>query len=248
VSDPAGLLAHAVAREKGGRFVVENYGESALASRFGVKRYPVIFVDDILVATPKDFGFYGRGEGPDVSRYAPIKSAEGQERFRGDLSRVVDLILAGRHDAAADAVRREEATVPPALPAFTLADLSGRPITPQELSGRPVLVEFWATWCPPCRTTLGWLGEVKRRYGDRLTVLAIALESDEVDVRRVAGQSGAPLRWAMGSPEVARAFGDVAAMPTLLLFDGTGRQRGSFLGAPPSLHAEVEAGLQPLLK
>ena len=41
------------------RFVVENYGESELAKRFGVTRYPAIFVDDVLVATPSDFGFYG---------------------------------------------------------------------------------------------------------------------------------------------------------------------------------------------
>jgi thiol-disulfide isomerase/thioredoxin len=248
VSDPAGLLAHAVAREKGGRFVVENYGESALAKRFGVTRYPVIFVDDILVATPKDFGFYGPGEGPDVSRYAPIKAAEGQERFRSDLGRVVDLILDGRHDDAADAVRREAPPSAATLPAFTLSDLSGRPVSPGELAGRPLLVEFWATWCPPCRTTLAWLGDLKRRYGDRLTVLAVALESDETDVRRVVDQTGAPLRWAMGGPEVARAFGDVAAMPTLLLYDGAGTQRGSFLGAPPTLHSEVEALLEPLLK
>ena len=43
--------------------MVENYGESELAKRFGVTRYPAIFVDDVLVATPKDFGFYGKGEG-----------------------------------------------------------------------------------------------------------------------------------------------------------------------------------------
>ena len=65
--------------------------------------------------------------------------------------------------------------------------------------------------------------------------------------RRVAEQTGAPLRWAMGNPDVARAFGDVGAMPTLLLFDPAGRRQASFLGAPPSLHAEVEAALEPLL-
>ena len=48
------------------RFVSENYGDSELAKRFGVTRYPAIFVDDVLVATPNDFGFYGKddkGEG-----------------------------------------------------------------------------------------------------------------------------------------------------------------------------------------
>jgi thiol-disulfide isomerase/thioredoxin len=247
VSDPAGLLADSVAREKGGRFVVENYGESALARRFGVTRYPVVFVNDVLVATPKDFGFYGKGEGPDESRYAPIRAAASQERFRKDLARVVDLVVAGRREDAAAAVRRQEGGEPSSFPAVEIRDLDGRPVSRPDLAGRPVLVEFWATWCPPCRGTLAWLGDLKRRHGDRLCVLALALESDEADVRRIAGQNGAPLRWAMGSPELARAFGDVGALPTLLLFDGDGRPAGSFLGAPPGLHDEVEAALRPLL-
>ena len=208
----------------------------------------MIFVGDVLVATPKDFGFYGKGEGQGEGRYAPIKSAPAQERFRKDLTRVVDLLMAGRREDAAAAARREDAPDVAPLPAFTLTDLEGRPVVREDLAGRPVLVEFWATWCPPCRGTLGWLGELRRRHGDRLAILAVALESDEADVRRVASGTGAPLRWAMGTPDVARAFGDVSAMPTLLLFDAQGRRAGSFFGAPPGLHAEVETKLEPLLK
>jgi thiol-disulfide isomerase/thioredoxin len=208
----------------------------------------VIFVNDVLVATPKDFGFYGKGEGQGEGRYAPIKSASSQERFRMDLSRVIELLLAGRRDDATAAVQRQEAADVAVFPAVALTDLAGRPVSRQDLAGRPVLVEFWATWCPPCRGTLGWLGDLQRRHGDRLAVLAIALESDEADVRRVASQSGAPLRWAMGTPDLARAFGDVSAMPTLLLFDAQGRAAGSFLGAPPGLHAQVEGKLEPLLR
>ena len=236
--------------ESGGaaRFVVENYGDSALAKRFGVKRYPAIFVDDVLVATPKDFGFFGKGEGKQEGRYAPLKSAESHERFRADLTRMLKLILAGDKQSARAGAATTDSELLPKLPALALVDLDGRPVTPEELAGRVVLVEFWATWCPPCRGTLGWLGELQKRHGDRLAVLAVALESDEADVRRVASQTGAPLRWAMGTPDVARAFGDVSAMPTLLLFDARGRSAGSFLGAPPGLHAEVEGKLAPLLK
>jgi cytochrome c biogenesis protein CcmG/thiol:disulfide interchange protein DsbE len=228
--------------------VVENYGESDLAKRFGVTRYPVVFVDDVLVAKPKDFGFFGKGEGPDEGRYTPLQSAKSHELFRADLARVMDLLSAGRHEDAAAAAQRPEVPEIPALPAFTLTDLDGRPVARQDLAGRAVLVEFWATWCPPCRGTLGWLGELKKRHGDRLVVLALAIESDEKDVRRVASEAGSPLRWAMGTPEVARAFGDVSAMPTLLLFDGQGRRVASFFGAPPSLHGEVEGKLEPVLR
>jgi len=60
------------------RFVVENYGDSRLAKRFGVTRYPAVFVGDVLMATPKDFGFYGRGEGGAGGRYAPFPGAAGR--------------------------------------------------------------------------------------------------------------------------------------------------------------------------
>jgi thiol-disulfide isomerase/thioredoxin len=238
-----------VVQDLGGkaRFVAENYGSSALAKRFGVKRYPAIFVDDILVATPKDFGFYGKGEGEGEGRYAPIRSAASHERFQKDLRRSIDLILAGRKEQA----RAEAAPAPAgeiaALPDLQLTALNGRRLTRRDLAGRAVAVEFWATWCPPCRGTLGWLGELKKQYGDRLEVVAVAIESDEADVKKLAGELGLPFTWTMGSPELARAFGDISAVPTLFVFDRDGKTAGVFYGAPPGLHAEAEGKLAALL-
>ena len=117
-----------------------------------------------------------------------------------------------------------------------------------DLAGRVVVVELWATWCPPCRGTLGWLGELKKRYGDRLAVLAVAVESEEADVRKLAGDLKLPFVWAMGTPELVRALGDVSAVPTLLLFDRQGRAAGTFYGAAPGMHAEAESKLAPLLE
>ena len=236
-------------QEFGGRaaFVMENYGESALARRFGVTRYPAIFVDDVLVATPKDFGFYGTGEGKGEGRYAPWRNAESHARFRTDLARMVNLVLAGKTETLrAEARTGEEPAALAAFPAVTLSDLDGRPIAGR-LGGRPVLVEFWATWCPPCRPTLGWLADLKKRHGDRVAVVTIALESDSVRVRKIADEIRSPLEWTLGSPALARAFGDVSAVPTLLMFDAAGKLRGSWLGAPPTLHAEAEARLVSIL-
>ena len=230
------------------RFVSENYGDSALARRFGVTRYPAIFVDDVLVATPKDFGFYGKGEGAEEGRYAPLKSAASHERLRADLSRMVELILAGRKEDARAVAAPSNAAEIQAIPAMTLAGLDGKSISKEDLAGRVVLVEFWATWCPPCRGTLGWLGELKKRHGDRVAILAIAVESDEANVRKLAGELKLPLVWAMGKPELARAFGDVSAVPTLFLFEREGRTAGVFYGAPPTLHSEAEARLATLLR
>ena len=231
--------------ESGGqaRFVVENYGDSELAKRFGVKRYPAIFVDDVLVATPKDFGWFGKGEGKDEGRYAPLKSAASHERFRADLARMLQLVLAGETASArAQAASPVEAPVP-TLPAFAVTDLDGRPVTAGDLAGKAVLVEFWATWCPPCRGTLAWLGELQRKHAGQLVVVAAAIESDEADVRRIRDELGLDLRVAMGTPEMARAFGDLSALPTLFVFDRDGKTRGSFFGAPPGLHDEVEQAL-----
>lgn len=232
--------------------MVENYGDSELATRFGVTRYPAIFVDDILVATPKDFGFYGKGEGENAGRYAPWRDARSHERFRADLARMVQTVLDGKRET----LRTERADPqsggarslsPPSLPDFTIPALEGGKLASAALAGKPVLVEFWSTWCPPCRGTLAWLGELERRYGDRLEVVALAVESDPADVQKIVASLDLPLGWAMASPELALQFGDLSAVPTLFLFDAEGRTREIFYGAPPDLHARVERTIANLL-
>ena len=210
-------------------------------------RYPAIFVGDVLVATPKDFGFYGSGEGSGGGRYAPLRNAVSHERFRADLARMIDLLLAGKTaEARANAADASEPVLP-RLPAIDLAALGGGPrITNASLSGRVVLVEFWATWCPPCRGTLQWLGDVKLRYGDRIEVVAVAVESDSAAVVKLAADSGLPLRFALGSPELARSFGDISAVPTIFVFDQAGRRADSAFGAPPDLHDRIESRIQAL--
>ena len=87
------------------------------------------------------------------------------------------------------------------------------------------------------------LNALHRRHAGKLVVLAAALESAEAAVRRIRDELGLELRVAMGTPEMARVFGDLSAVPTLFVFDRQGRTRDSFFGAPPGLHAEVEQAL-----
>jgi thiol-disulfide isomerase/thioredoxin len=244
------LLAQSVVQEFGARarFVSENYGDSELAKRFGVTRYPAIFVDDVLVATPNDFGFYGKDEKGEGGRYAPLKSAAAHERFRADLARMIELLLAGRKADARAVASPAKAPEAKVYPSVTLTDLDGRTIRSEDLKGRVVLVELWATWCPPCRGTLGWLGDVRKRFGDKLSIVAIAIESPEDKVRKLAGELNLPFTWVMGKPDTMRAFGDVSAVPTLLVYDTNGKAAGAFFGAPPSLHSDAEAKLAALLK
>ena len=230
------------------RFVSENFGASELADRFGVKGYPAIFVDGVLVARPGDFGFFGQGKNP--GRYAPWRNATNQERFKTDVKRMVDQVLAGKREELA----RESASaavIPDqvqSLPAFKLTDLSGRELTAADVSNRVVLVEFWATWCPPCASTLKWLGELKSRYGDRVAILALAVESPDDKIRTTVGSIPGDIHWAVPDAKTAGEFGDVVAVPTLLVFDGNGKTAGAFYGAPPDLHEKVEAALGALVK
>lgn len=227
--------------------VSENFGTSKLAERFGVKGYPAVFVEDILVACPRDFGYFREVEG--LGRYAPWQNADNQAKFKSDLSHMLDLILAGRKDLvrpenAASAGLKEIA----ALPNFKLTDLSGHALEADQVSGRVVLVEFWATWCPPCRSTLAWLGDLKQKYGDKLAILALAVESPEDQVHSVASSLNSDLRVAITDAPTAEAFGNITSVPTMFLFDRSGKVARVVYGAPPDLHEQVGRALDSLAK
>jgi thiol-disulfide isomerase/thioredoxin len=244
------LLVQEVAAKYPGRvtFVSENFGGSKLADRYGVKGYPAVFVDDVLVAVPRDFGYFGEVEG--TGRYAPWKNADNQAKFKADLTRMIDLILAGKKDVVSQEHAHTSAAVHEitTLPNFKLTDISGKPLTTEQLSGRVVLVEFWATWCPPCRSTLQWLGELKQRYGDNLAVVAVAVESPEDQIRSTVKSLSPELKWAIADAPTASAFGDITSVPTMFLFDRSGKTVRVLYGAPPDLHEEAENTLNSLVK
>ena len=231
------------------KFVNQNFGSSSLAKRFGVQRYPAVFVEDVLIARPRDFGFFGESEKD--GRYTPwVRNPQNQAKFKADLTRMIDLVLAGKKDVVSRE-RADSSDLPDqitALPKFTLTDLSGHPLTQEQVAGRVVLVEFWATWCPPCRSTLDWLGELKHKYGDNVAILALAVESPEDQVRDTARALSPEISWAISDAKTARAFGDVVAVPTMLIFDRSGKTVRALYGAPPDLHEQAEKALDALVK
>jgi len=163
---------------------------------------------------------------------------------------MIDLVLAGKKDEVSrerlDSTGQSDQIT--ALPNFTLTDLSGHPLSQEQFAGRVVMVEFWATWCPPCRATLTWLGGLKRKYGDNVAILALAVESPEDKVRATAGSLSPEIRWAISDAKTARAFGDIVAVPTMLLFDRSGKTARALYGAPPDLHEQAEKTLDVLVK
>jgi thiol-disulfide isomerase/thioredoxin len=232
------LLAQEVANRYPGRvrFVEENFGDSELAERFGVEQYPAIFVDDALIANPWDFVDW---PGTPKGRYVPWLEASNREKFVRDLETFVQRRLAGQSIEGVAAAPR---SVPVSeLPAFEAVTLEGATISRETLLGRIVLVEFWATWCPPCRSTLAFLGEMERSAPERLAVVGIAVSSEEEAVRKMLAEiAGAPSDSVMGRDDLVARFGPVLAVPTLMVFGPDGKIAEVFYGAPPDLHDRVK--------
>lgn len=238
------MLIKEVAQDYKGQveFVSENWGESRLAERYGVKRYPVVFVDDVLVAGPGDFGWMGT-----KGKYTPWRDEVNHERFKKDLKGMIELVRRGEKPLATGDKSTFEGEVD-TLPGLSVRDLEGRPIESAALKDKVVIIEFWATWCPPCRTTLGWLGETRRRYGDKVVILAVATDSEEADVRKLSAPLNLPINIVMGSPELVSLFGSLGSVPRMFVFNRQGKTAGAFYGAAPDLHERVNRLIDSLIE
>src|SRR6266849_5677510 len=74
---------------------------------------------------------------------------------------------------------------PDPAPAFELPGLDGKPVTLENARGKVVLLNFWATWCGPCRAEIADLVDLQKRYSGKLEIIALATDEDDPDeVRR----------------------------------------------------------------
>jgi thiol-disulfide isomerase/thioredoxin len=127
-----------------------------------------------------------------------------------------------------------------------LNDLNGKPISLAEAKGKIVLLNFWATWCGPCRAEIPDLVDLQKRYADKFEIIALATDEDDPDeVRRFVLQSGINYRVAMSSDAVRRDYGGIAALPTSFVIDTEGRivQKHVGLNDPSIYELEVRAML-----
>lgn len=117
------------------------------------------------------------------------------------------------------------ATDRPMAPDWTLQDPNGAPVSWADFAGKVVLLDFWATWCPPCRAMIPGMVELQTQYADQgLVVVGLSLDHQGADVvRRFAERFGVNYQLVMGDNDVANAFGGIHGIPTSFLIDRQGR-------------------------
>jgi thiol-disulfide isomerase/thioredoxin len=109
---------------------------------------------------------------------------------------------------------------PSPAPALTMRDVDGKSISAESLRGKVVLVNFWATWCPPCRAEIPDLVALQARYGDRLQVIGVSQDEGPIDgVRRFAAEQHMNYPIVMTTPEIEKAFPGISALPTSFVID-----------------------------
>jgi thiol-disulfide isomerase/thioredoxin len=141
---------------------------------------------------------------------------------------------------------KERVEVPP----FTAIDLDGRPISTASLRGKVVLINFWATWCPPCREEIPDLVALQAKYKDHLQIVGVSQDSGSIeDVRRFAAARGMNYPTVMSTPEIEKLFPGVYALPTSFILDRDGKLAQKHVGMLNASLTEVEtkslAGLAP---
>ncbi|MFN0102751.1 MAG: TlpA family protein disulfide reductase [Bryobacteraceae bacterium] len=119
-----------------------------------------------------------------------------------------------------------------AAPDFSLTDASGNAVRLAGFKGKVVLLNFWATWCPPCKTEIPWFVEFQRAYGDAgLVVLGVSMDENGWEsVRPSLETMPVNYRIMVGNDEIARQFGGVETLPTTFLIDRAGRIAVSHAG------------------
>ena len=136
---------------------------------------------------------------------------------------------------------------PVAVPALELTDLDGHTVSLAGLKGKVVIIDFWATWCPPCREAIPDLIALKKQYGARgLEVVGISLdENAERILPRFVRDFGINYPVVIGSEEIAAAFGGILGLPTTFIVDREGMVRSHFMGYID--RRRMEAALSGLL-
>lgn len=114
---------------------------------------------------------------------------------------------------------------------FTLQDLSGKNVTLSDMKGKVVLLEFWATWCPPCRASIPGIERLHEKYKDKgVVVLAVSMDDGGWDaVQSFVKEQGIKYTVLKGNDDVAVKY-QVRSIPMLMVVDKEGKIVKRYLG------------------
>ncbi len=142
------------------------------------------------------------------------------------LSLVIFLIVVGcsrSRPASAQAVKptKDRKTAPD----FTLKDANGKPVKLSDYRGKAIILDFWATWCGPCKVEIPWFIEFQRKYKDKgLVVLGVASGDEEWGVvKPFVDKMKINYPVVQGNDMTADLYGGIEALPTTFIIDRDGR-------------------------
>ena len=135
-----------------------------------------------------------------------------------------------------------------AAPAWKLKNLDGQFVVSGQFKGKVVVIDFWATWCPPCRAEIPGYVALQEKYGqDGLAIVGISVDNQGPEVvKQFVAKNHMNYTVVMGDESVAAAFGGVDAIPTTFIVDRQGNIRDQKVGAVE--RADFERRLLPWLK
>jgi thiol-disulfide isomerase/thioredoxin len=131
--------------------------------------------------------------------------------------------------------------VPIAVAPFQATDLDGRDVSPASWRGRVAVVNFWATWCLPCRKELPALAALQRKYPTELVVVGVLQDGASPEfVRSFSRGLGVNYAIVQSRTEIERAFAEVMALPTTYIVDRDGRVVATHIGEIDPIRVERE--------
>jgi thiol-disulfide isomerase/thioredoxin len=152
-------------------------------------------------------------------------------------------------DAAADSAAAAGPVIrfvrnPDPAPPFALKDLAGKPLSIAALRGKVVLLNFWATWCKPCRAEIPDLIDLQTKYAGKLQVVGLSVDDDAPEgVQKFVQEFGINYPVALAPPELRESYGGIPALPTSFVLDTEGRvvQKHTGLRDPALYETEIRA-------
>lgn len=161
---------------------------------------------------------------------------------------VVDVAPVASHDtssASADATADTGACMADAKPAkldFSMKDLDGKTVSLASFKGKVVLLNFWATWCGPCKAEIPGFVELQAKYKDKLTVVGYSVDDTAEKARAFATEYkiNYPILLGEGREEVQDAYGPIWGIPASFLISKDGKVCRKHMGIAPKAVFEKE--------